>query len=651
MEETRFGRYRLLSLIGEGGMGKVFKAHDTMIDRDVAIKILPTDLANEPGYRDRFRREAHIAARLSEPHVVPIYDTGEIDGQLYLVMPVIDGVDVASLLRRDGPMSPRLAVKVIEQLANALDAAHIAGLVHRDVKPSNALMTRREFVYLIDFGIAHDAFATKLTRTGSVIGTIAYMSPERFETGTADARTDIYALTCVLYECLTGSPPFPSGTLAQLMHAHIYHDPPMPSAQRPDLPAGFDEAVARGMAKSPDDRYQSALELAAAVQSALTQPLSVPEVEPRPLPTVESTVVDDAEPVPADDESQTPVDPADELPTQIAPTVPVHAEQPTPPTTTVTRRRSRRAKIALAAGAVVVTICAAGLIGYFATQPDRQSASQPSAGRATPANRQTVLPIKGFRLAVDGTGNVYTTSGATGRKQVLKLAVGSSAPTVLPFTDLDGGPGGVAVDAAGDVFVAEYVHNRVLKLAAGSSTPVELPFTGLAGPFGVAVDTAGNVYVASNLNGRILKLTAGSNTQVELPFPASHTQLPVSIAVDGAGNVYVTYGGASGITKLPAGSTTTTLLCARCPQLVHYVAVDAAGNAYGAGPANVFPATSNQVVRFPAGSETATILPFTGLDGPDPSNSDKLPSVDVAVDAAGNVYATSAAGVLKLSMG
>src|ERR1700754_84932 len=132
MDEVLFGRYRLISLIGEGGMGKVFKAHDTEIGRDVAIKLLPTELGTQPGYRERFRREAHTAARLTEPHIIPIYDTGEIDGQMYLVMPVIDGVDIQSLLKRDGAMDAPRAVRVVEQLAAALDTAHEAGLVHRD---------------------------------------------------------------------------------------------------------------------------------------------------------------------------------------------------------------------------------------------------------------------------------------------------------------------------------------------------------------------------------------------------------------------------------------------------------------------------------------------------------------------------------------
>jgi len=253
-------------------MGTVFKAHDTAIDRDVAIKVLPTDLADEPGYRERFRREAHTAARLTEPHIIPIYDFGEIDGRLYLVMPIIDGIDVGTLLKRDGAMSPSRAVRLIEQVAAALDTAHAHGLVHRDVKPSNALMTTREFVYLIDFGIAHHAAATTLTRTGSVVGTPAYMAPERFTSGDVDARADVYALTCVLYECLTGEKPYPGDSMEQQIAGHLSLDPPRPSEHRSAVPHGFDEVIARGMAKKPDMRYHSAGDLAVAAHAALTTP-------------------------------------------------------------------------------------------------------------------------------------------------------------------------------------------------------------------------------------------------------------------------------------------------------------------------------------------------------------------------------------------
>lgn len=270
MEGTPFGRYRLIEVIGQGGMGKVYRAHDTVIDRYVAVKVLSPELAAETGFRERFRREAHTAAQLTEPHIVPIYDTGEVEGKLYLVMPIINGTDVGTLLRREGPMNPQRAVVVIEQLAAALDAAHAAGLVHRDVKPSNALMTSRDFTYLIDFGIAHNLAATRVTKTGAIIGTLAYMAPERFTDGIADARADIYSLTCMLHECLTGAQPYPGDSAEQQITAHLTLSPPKPSKLNRNVPAAFDDVIARGMAKRPADRFASAGELARAASAATT---------------------------------------------------------------------------------------------------------------------------------------------------------------------------------------------------------------------------------------------------------------------------------------------------------------------------------------------------------------------------------------------
>ena len=270
----KFGRYLLFELIGQGAMSKVYRAHDTVMGRDVAIKFLSADLTNERGLRDRFNREALSAARLTEPHIIPIHDTGEIEGQLYLVMPIINGINISAALKRDGPMAPARAVRVIEQIAAALHAAHAAGLVHRDVKPSNALMTDDDFVYLIDFGLVHDRTATELTTAGQILGTYAYMAPECLMTpGVADARADVYALACVLYECLTGERPYPGDLVAQQMTAHLTLDPPQPSLRQPAVPAGFDDVLARGMAKKLEQRYQSATDLAVAARAALTTPL------------------------------------------------------------------------------------------------------------------------------------------------------------------------------------------------------------------------------------------------------------------------------------------------------------------------------------------------------------------------------------------
>ncbi|GJO54952.1 hypothetical protein NJB1907f3_38520 [Mycobacterium marinum] len=240
--------------------------------RDVAIKILPADRANEPGFRARFSREALIAARLTDPHIIPVHDTGEIDGQLYLVMPIINGVDLEVALQRDGPMTPARAVGMVEQIAAALDAAHTHGLVHRDVKPSNALMTDQGFVYLIDFGLAQDGTGAKLTAESRTAGTWAYMAPERMMSDVIDARADVYSLTCLLYECLTGEMPFPGDRVALQMTAHLATPPPKPSERRSAVPAGFDDVIARGMAKQPDDRYPSAGELAMAAAAALATP-------------------------------------------------------------------------------------------------------------------------------------------------------------------------------------------------------------------------------------------------------------------------------------------------------------------------------------------------------------------------------------------
>ena len=204
VEGTPFGRYRLVELLGRGGMGEVWRAHDTVTNRTVAIKLLPPHLADDDTFVQRFRREAEAAARLNNPHIIPIHNYGEIDGRLYVDMRLIEGRDLQAVLA-DGPLEPGRAVRIVEQVAKALHAAHKVGLVHRDVKPSNILVDEDDFAYLIDFGIARGADETRLTGTGSHDRQLAYMAPERLQAGQVDARSDIYALACVLYECLTGS--------------------------------------------------------------------------------------------------------------------------------------------------------------------------------------------------------------------------------------------------------------------------------------------------------------------------------------------------------------------------------------------------------------------------------------------------------------
>jgi serine/threonine protein kinase len=282
VEGTPFGRYRLVELLGRGGMGEVWRAHDTVTDRVVAIKVLPAHLSGDEDFQRRFRREAHAAARLDTPHVVPIYDYGEIDGRLFVSMRLINGRDLATVLA-DGPVDPARAVRIIDQVAKALHAAHKVGLMHRDIKPSNILLDDDDFAYLIDFGIARVADDTRMTKTGSTIGTFAYIAPERLDPHTEeDARADIYSLACVLYEALTGEPPFPGSTTAHLMFAHAHTPPPRPSTTQPGVPAPFDEVIAKGMAKAPDNRYATTVELADAARDAITGPSRVAFAGPIP---------------------------------------------------------------------------------------------------------------------------------------------------------------------------------------------------------------------------------------------------------------------------------------------------------------------------------------------------------------------------------
>lgn len=270
-EGTQFGPYRLRRLVGRGGMGDVYEAEDTVKERVVALKLMSQSLSQDPVFRTRMQREARTAGRLQEPHVVPIHDYGEIDGQLYVDMRLIDGKDLAAILKRFGPLTPARAVAVIRQIGSALDAAHAAGVTHRDVKPENILVSGDDFAYLVDFGIASAGSDEKLTQLGSTVGTLYYMAPERFGEGEVTYRADIYALACVLYECLAGTPPF-RGDQLSVMGSHLNQPVPRPSVSRPGIPAALDQVIARGMAKDPADRYPTCGDLSVAAYAALAAP-------------------------------------------------------------------------------------------------------------------------------------------------------------------------------------------------------------------------------------------------------------------------------------------------------------------------------------------------------------------------------------------
>jgi serine/threonine-protein kinase len=264
-----FGPYRLDSLLGRGGMGEVYRAYDTNRQRDVALKLLTMQYAQDPSFQERFRRECQTLARLDEPHVIPIHDFGEIDSTLFLDMRLVNGRDLRAILRERGTLSPADAVGLIEQVAAALDAAHAAGLVHRDVKPENILVTGANFAYLVDFGVAHADNDTHLTKTGTAVGSVAYMSPEQFEATPVTAASDVYSLTVVLFEMLTGRQPYPGESISTVMRGILFDETPSASAVNPDVTPEMDAVVAWGLHRDPAGRCPSALELAAAARKAL----------------------------------------------------------------------------------------------------------------------------------------------------------------------------------------------------------------------------------------------------------------------------------------------------------------------------------------------------------------------------------------------
>lgn len=262
-----FGPFEVRGQLGHGGMGVVYRAFDHRHGGEVALKLLPAALASDATFLERFRREARAAFELSDPHIVPVHDYGEIDGRLYLSMQLVHGRDLSKILQ-SGPLDPRRAVSIVRQAAHALDAAHTANLIHRDVKPANLLVVehRDDFTYLVDFGIAHlvgrSTVATSLTSTGATIGTLAYMAPERFGTNPIDGRVDVYSLACVLFEMLTGSMPFSTSDPHGLIGAHLNAPPPKVTDTQPAQSPAWNALIARGMAKSPDDRYATPHELA-----------------------------------------------------------------------------------------------------------------------------------------------------------------------------------------------------------------------------------------------------------------------------------------------------------------------------------------------------------------------------------------------------
>jgi len=257
--------YRIERLLGRGGMSVVYLAEDLRLKRKVALKLLAPELAADERFRERFLRESELAASLDHPNVIPIYEAGEAEGVLYIAMRFVEGTDLKTLLEREGKLEPRRALALVGQVAEALDTAHEHGLVHRDVKPGNVLLASlggREHCYLSDFGLTKATSSDSgLTETGQFVGTADYVAPEQIDRRPLDGRADVYALGCVLFECLTGEPRYKSDRLMATLWSHLNASPPRASERNAELPAGLDPVLARALAKDPADRYATCREL------------------------------------------------------------------------------------------------------------------------------------------------------------------------------------------------------------------------------------------------------------------------------------------------------------------------------------------------------------------------------------------------------
>jgi serine/threonine-protein kinase len=410
---SQLGPYRIEGYIGRGGMGVVYRAEHIHLGRQVALKLLAPELAENESFRERFVRESRVAARVDHPNVIPIYEASESEGRYFIAMRYVDGLDLREILHSGGPLDLERAITVLTQVAGALDAAHAQGLVHRDVKPGNILVVSgSEHCYLTDFGLTKAISSdTAFTATGQFVGTTDYVAPEQIEGKELDRRTDVYSLGCVFYECLTGTTPFRRETDMAVMWAHMQEPPPKVTERRPDLPVGLDAVVATAMAKSKDDRFPSCSTFAAAARSAIElgtgRSYAVPEPSapvtppggyapaPAPVPA----------PAPAPDAPAQPPQPSYYPPQQVAYAQPPHA----PPE----KRGKPLTAIALVIGALLLAgggTAAALIISNQKKEP--AVAATPAADKTRTVTKEITTPTRKKRVAPQPTVSAPTPTPA-----------------------------------------------------------------------------------------------------------------------------------------------------------------------------------------------------------------------------------------------
>jgi serine/threonine-protein kinase len=562
-------------------MGEVYEAEDTVRQRLVALKLLSPIMSRDPVFRARMKREAYTAGRLTEPHVVPIHDYGEIDGQLYVDMRLIKGHDLHAVLARDGAMPAAKAVAIVRQIAEALDAAHESEIIHRDVKPGNILVTDSDFAYLVDFGLARAASDVGLT-TGT-LGTWGYMAPERFTTDEVTSRADVYGLACVLYECLTGSPPYRIDSIESAYMAHQHQPVPRPSQVRPTTPIVFDRIIAKGMAKNPVDRYASAGELGRAAHNALT-----------------ASDQTQADRIVADSESMT-------MPP--GRTEPPSTRHDSPAHLAARRRRNVIAAAPIRVGARPFGVAVSPGTAYVAKASDNSVSVINTTSRTVIATISVgELP---WWLAVDpNTGQVYVTNHGEDTVSVIDMETRKVAATIrvgrepaavavnpksrtayvtnhgedtVSMIDMDtrkvtatvgvgGKPRGIAVcPDTGAVYVAQIGTNAVSVIDTDIRKVTATISVGTR-PVGVAVDSQARAsYVTNSRDGTVSVIDTETHT---VTATIDVGKEPVGVAVDPrARSVYVTNLGDNTVSVMDA-DTRTVITTVRVGNKPNAVAVD-----------------------------------------------------------------------------
>ena len=471
--------YRIDELIGRGGMGVVYRAEHVHLRRTVALKVLAPEVADTEGFRERFVHESRVAAGIDHPAIVTVYDAGEVDGQLYLAMRYVEGSDLATALSDEGRLPPDRALSILEQVGSALDAAHAHGLVHRDVKPGNVLL-QGDRAYLTDFGLTKriDA-ATAFTATGQFVGTIDYVAPEQIRGGDIGPPTDVYALGCVLHQCLTGARPFPRDSDVAVLYAHLEEPPPRPSAA--GLPPALDPVLTRALAKDPADRHPSCSALIAEARKVMEEPATVAAA---PVPTAAAPA-----PVPATASTRT-----------------------LPP-----RSRRRPALIAGAAGVAVVAAVAVVLAGGGSGDDPPQRA-EPPAGRPDADEPPAAEAVQTVEVGQEPVGvavrdgSVWVTNSGDGTVTRLDARSGEVMGDAIPVGTA---PAGITV-GQGAVWVSNVGDGTVSRLNADTGDPEGQPIAVGAEPRWLALGVGDNsLWVSNGRAGTVSRVDIGSGRAID----------------------------------------------------------------------------------------------------------------------------------------